>query len=431
MAENGRFKLTNQNIEACCPLVKPPARRAIYWDAEIPGFGLVVGRSARSFIAQKDVGGRTVRVTIGRYGKVWTADRARKEAVQLLAAMDRGENPNRKKREASARGVTLGQAVDMHIADMRKYRRAERSILDFRDAAERHLGDWLKRPLEEITRGDCRARHERITKTSGPYAANHAFAVFRAAYNTAASVHDLPPNPVVGVRFNPVTRRREPIPWDRLAAWAEAIEELTPVRRDLHRFILFTGLRSLDARTVCWEHVNLGDEPMTLVVPNGSCEKRVEVPPGCIHRPMPKGGVSRGFTVPLSGAALDVLRRRKAENPILFTEGDGGWVFPTVNRRGEVTHVQEPKEQKYMQLDDGSWVNVRKFPSPHRLRDTFASACREAGVGHLETKLLMNHRLPLNPVDVTEGYQLVSPEHLRGCVERVAAFLLARMNGSA
>src|SRR5690606_464981 len=142
------------------------------------------------------------------------------------------------------------QAVEMHVADMRKYRRAERSILDFRYAAERLLSNWLKRPLEEITRGDCRARHERLTKTSGPYSANRVFAVFRAAYHTAASVHDLPPNPVVGVRFNPVTRRGEPIPWDRLAAWAEAIEELTPVRRDLHRFILFTGLRSMDARTV-------------------------------------------------------------------------------------------------------------------------------------------------------------------------------------
>ena len=43
----------------------------------------------------------------------------------------------------------------------------------------------------------------------------------------------------------------------------------------------------------------------------------------------------------------------------------------------------------------------------------------------------MNHRLPLNPVDVTEGYQLVSTEHLRGCVERVAEFLLAHMNRSA
>ena len=66
---------------------------------------------------------------------------------------------------------------------------------------------------------------------------------------------------------------------------------------------------------------------------------------------------------------------------MLFTEreGDGGWVFPSVNRRGQATHVQEPKEQRYIKLDNGSYYNIRKFPSPHRLRDTFASACREAG----------------------------------------------------
>ncbi len=430
-----KFKLTNKNIEARCPLVQPPAKRAIYWDSEIPGFGLVVGRTARSFVAQKDVAGRTVRVTIGRYGRVWTAERARKEAIQVLAEMDRGENPNRRMRQAAARGVTLAQAVEMHLADMRKYKRAERSMQDFRDKPTRHLADWLSRPLREITRAECRARHNQITKNSGPYAANQTFAIFRAAYNTAASVHDdLPPNPVVGVKFNPVTRRREPIPWDRLSTWAQAVEdELMPVRRDLHRFILFTGLRSMDARTVRWEHVNLGDKTKTVVVPNGQREKRVEVPLGCIHRPMPKGGVSRGFTVPLAEPAIDVLGRRREENPVLFTEreGDGGWAFPTVNRRGQVTHVQEPKEQRYIKLDDGSYHNIRKFPSPHRLRDTFASACREAGVGHLETKLLMNHRLPLNPVDVTEGYQLVSTDHLRSCVQRVADFLLAHMNGSA
>ena len=391
-----KFKLTNKAIESKCPMVLPPETKAIYWDSEIPGFGLAVGRTARSFIAQKDICGRTVRVTIGRYGKVWTADRARREAIQLLAELDRGKNPNKSKREAAARGITFGEAMEMHIDDMRKLERTERTITDYREAVRRYLPDWTKKPLNEITRGDCRTRHTRVSVKHGPYVANKAFAVFRAIYNSAARVHDeLPPNPIVGVRFNPITRRREPIPWDRLPAWNEAVgETLMPVRRDLHRFILFTGLRSMDARTVRWEHINLGDAPMSLVIPLGKREKVVEVPPGCIHRPRPKGGISRGFTVPLAEYVLGVLRVRLEENQIQFPEGDGGWVFPALTRRNEITHVQEPKECRYIKLDDGTSVNIRKFPSPHRLRDTFASACREAGIGHLETKLLMNTNWP-------------------------------------
>lgn len=127
-----------------------------------------------------------------------------------------------------------------------------------------------------------------------------------------------------------------------------------PVRRDLHLFLLFTGLRSLDARTVRWEHLNLGNKPMSLVIPLGKREKVVEVPPGCIHRPRPKGGISRGFTVPLAEHVLGLLRGRQQENPVQFSEGDGGWVFPALTRRGEITHVQEPKEKRYVQLDDGS-----------------------------------------------------------------------------
>src|SRR5437867_11943644 len=46
-----------------------------------------------------------------------------------------------------------------------------------------------------------------------------------------------------------------------------------------------------------------------------------------IHRPKPRGGEHRAFTVPLSGAALEVLRRRQAENQVLGA--DGGWVFPS------------------------------------------------------------------------------------------------------
>lgn len=193
-----KFKLTNQAIAARCPMVQPPQSRAIYWDSDIPGFGLVVGRTARSFIVQKDVVGRTVRVTIGRHGKVWTADRARREAIQVLAEMDRGQNPNKTKREAAARGVTFGEAMEMHLADMRKLERTERTIVDYIDVVRRYLSDWEGRSLNEITRIDCRNRHDRVTKQNGPYVANRALAVFRAAYNTAARVHDdLPPNPIV------------------------------------------------------------------------------------------------------------------------------------------------------------------------------------------------------------------------------------------
>ncbi len=68
------------------------------------------------------------------------------------------------------------------------------------------------------------------------------------------------------------------------------------------------------------------------------------------------------------------------------------------------------------------------MPSPHRLRDTYLTAAHEAGLSPWDIKILVNHTLP-DSGDVTAGYLRPSLEHLRGCQERVAAFLLHRARG--
>ncbi len=138
---------------------------------------------------------------------------------------------------------------------------------------------------------------------------------------------------------------------------------------------------------------------------------------GTIHRPKPKGGEERAFTVPVSKAVLDILRRRKEENAIIFPR-DEGWAWPSRDMSGGVTHVQQVREQRYV-----AGRKATTFPSPHRLRDTFASAAHEAGVDWYDLKVLMNHALPSNG-DVTMGYVRVSVEHLREAAEKVSAFQL-------
>lgn len=89
--------------------------------------------------------------------------------------------------------------------------------------------------------------------------------------------------------------------------------------------------------------------------------------------------------------------------------------------KGEVTHVQEMKERGIG--PDGK--RGEELPSPHRLRDTFATAASGAGLETREVMVLMNHVLPKG--DVTEGYIRDSEEHLRACTDRVAVFLTARL----
>ncbi|MHC4164051.1 MAG: tyrosine-type recombinase/integrase [Planctomycetota bacterium] len=385
-------------------------RQKVCWDAKQDCFGMVVSRRSKTFIVQKDVAGRSVRVTIGRY-PTWTPEQARERARELIVQMDRGINPNQRKRERAARGVTLAEAVEMHLDAMRAKDCTQRSMANLREEVRRYLGPWVRKALAEVSPDDCARRHKALSERRGRYAANRALACFRACYNTARRRHaHLPENPVAAVTFNKVRRRREPIPWRRLPAWREKVDGITnPVRRDLQLFLLLTGLRSTDARTVRWEHADLRG--------------------GTVHRPKPKGGEDRAFTVPLSKEVLRTLRRRRKQNVVLFGD-DAGWVFPSHDMQGRVTHVREAKEQRYAPRKKGEKRRkVAYLPSPHRLRDTFIAACVESGVGRVEIKALVNHSLPSNPDDVTEGYYRPSIEHLRGCIEKVTAFLAKKMHG--
>lgn len=295
--------------------------------------------------------------------------------------------------------ITLAEAIELHLRAMRAKDCAPRSMEAFREECAVRLADWLARPLASLTRHEVALRHEQLTDQRGPYLANRVMQEFRAVYDTAVRrFEELPAtNPVIAVTFNRVRRRRQPIPWAELPAWRRKVEGLNnPVRRDLQLFLLFTGLRSLDARTVRWEHVDLEA--------------------GTVFRPRPKGGEDRAFTVPLAGVVLGILHRRRGAGG-----EDGGWVFPSRDRAGRICHVVEAKEQRYV---DGR--KVAYLPSPHRLRDTFATAAHEARIHPLDLKVLMNHALP-GEDDVTMGYIRPSIEHLRGCVEEVAGFLEGKM----
>lgn len=399
-----------------------PIKDTLYWDDKVPGFGVRVGRPrvdptgkpatpVRTFIFQRDVRGRTRRYTIGRHGTEpnradqWSVERARKRAIELLNLMVQGIDPEEHEREEEVRGMTLAVAVGLHVRSMRARECVERSILEVHREVQRYLPDWIERPLSGITRAECMERHAKLSER-GKYTANRTMRLFRAIWNTASRANEeLPKCPVVAVTMNKERRRREPIEWNALPAWWATVESIqNPIRRDLQKFILHTGLRSTDATTVRWEHVNFEA--------------------GTIHRPMPKGGVDRAFTVPVSKFVLELLRRRKETNRLIYPD-DKGWVFPSTDSDGSVSHVHRVGEQRY----DGDGNKVSILPSPHRLRDTFATAAYEAGLQPMAIKVLMNHVLPRG--DVTDGYIRPSQDHLRVQVERVAGFLLRMAKAGA
>jgi integrase len=182
-------------------------------------------------------------------------------------------------------GPTLADAFDLHVARRKANGASLASLATITRERDKHLENWLTRPLRTIERSHCRELHETLSKKHGPHLANRVMRHVRAAWNTALKEHDLPANPTIAVHWNKERRRQEPIPWAQLPAWHATVASLEPIivnrkrvgtrpgiRGDYQLFVLLTGLRRMDAATVRWEHVDLDE--------------------GLLHRPNPRAAAN-------------------------------------------------------------------------------------------------------------------------------------------
>lgn len=129
----------------------PGQRQSLFWDAKQPNFGLRVLKSgARTYIFEKRLHGRTVRITIGDPQNVTLAD-ARLAASELFIQFKKGINPHDVKAQertdnearraaAKKKEITVGDAWTQYLAYQ-----AQRTELGLEKAwGERHMLDHIR-----------------------------------------------------------------------------------------------------------------------------------------------------------------------------------------------------------------------------------------------------------------------------------------------
>lgn len=357
-------------------------KSVLYADTEMRGFYLIVTPTKRSFYVQSLVNGKQVRTKLGDHPAL-DAKQARDLARSVLVGMRGGTNPNEERRKARARGITLRQALDLHLAAKPL---SARTKDDYRYNCEQYLADWLDRTLDELgsDRSAVRERHRKITEKHGAPSADNVFRIFRAVYNRGLREHpDLPPNPCANVDYHGLRRRKVDVGGERLREWGEAVLKLHPVRRDLHLFMILTGMRRTSACEARIADLSLDDLRL--------------------HVPKPKGGSARAFDLPLSGPLADLLGHRQREAPRLQRKTQ--WLFPADSESGHVAEVAQHEL-------DGL--------TGHALRHTYATLALQAGVPIAELKFLLNHAAG----NVTMGYLNPTLNHLRGYQEKASAYVL-------
>src|ERR687897_1749808 len=97
------INLTKRSIETL-PLTS--AGQVLYRDRMLKGFGLRVGSTSKVFFAEGQVRGRTVRATIGKFGPL-SSDVARRLALQQLAEMSQGRDPNAERRREQVESLSM------------------------------------------------------------------------------------------------------------------------------------------------------------------------------------------------------------------------------------------------------------------------------------------------------------------------------------
>lgn len=411
-------------------------RQTLLWDTDLKGFGLLVSgkTNAKTYVVQRDIGGKTRRVTIGP-ANVMSVEDARSRAEQMLKLFYDGVDPKVAARAAAdaerTQGLTLRQALDSLLTTRKTL--SPKTVLDYKAAVNQYLSHWADKPIATITTSMVLERHREIqaevasrregrakakekkavagsppadsksgssapagANLPGASTANGTMRALKAIWNHARLL------PGITLGENPVRilgaskawfeekPRTDRVRFSHLPKFYKAVMDLpNPIHRDFLLFALFTGLRRENALSLRWDDVDFE-------------ERMIRLEAG-----RTKNGTA--LDLPMSDFIYDLLQaRRKAGN-------DGGWVFPANSKSG---HLEEPR---YALEAACAATGIRI--TVHGLRRTFAAVAEESEITVLALKALINHSLG---TDVTaRHYVQLTPERLRKPMETVTDKMMA------
>ena len=378
------FRLTKRSVEGLSIADKD----YLVWDRDIRGFGLRVYPSGKkTYLTQYRSGRRTRRVTIGQHG-VLTAEQARIEAKQLLAAVARGEDPSAI-RHAKRHAPTIAGLCDRFLEEYVDEHCKPTTARDYRSIIRRFIRPQLGPiAIAEITRADVVAFHHGLRGT--PYQANRAASMLSKLFNLAEDwgLRPAGSNPARRIKKFREEEKKRYLSDDeqvRLGeTLAEALEEGSESIYAVSAILLliYTGCRLSEILTLRWDYVTAH------------------------HLELPDSKTGRR-RIPLPREAYDILSElpREEGNPFVIV----------CDMPGErLVNLQKP------------WTRIRKragIPDVrmHDLRHTYASVAMQDGIDPFTLKEILGHK----NLTTTLRYAHLADE----AVQRAAGSVAARLSG--
>jgi integrase len=376
-----------------------------YWDTDLAGFGVRATKDSLTFMVHRRVRGEKNKtfIKIGRYGE-FSPEQARIVAKDYIRHMELGANPDPKKKP-KIETITVNDLYCQYIA-MRKYPLAATTLYQYESWMKNNFPDWRGRDAASITGEMVAGRLQDLEENNGKGQAANAIKLLRTIYRFGLALHPdkLRGNPVDAVRairgrdWSKKERRKTRIADNDLPAWYKTVTEYdNPKGRDYLLFLLFTGLRKMEAATLQWSDIDFKTKTFTFAPEKKRGEKPENV----------------RVTMPLSDFVHRLMLKRRSlyyENVFIFPGRIAG------------VHIMNPS----------NWVRDIVAATKiqfclHDLRRTYITVAESCDIPHYALKAMLNHSLGN---DVTGGYVCMSVDRLREPVQRVTDRILEMTKGN-
>ena len=233
---------------------------AVFWDRDLPGFGVRVHATSRKvYVVQSRGPTGPKRVTLGRHGDMST-DEARKQAAFVIDRIKQGEDPIPKPPEPE---LTVSNLAERFMSTHVNVHCKPSTAAMYRSVLEKHilpvLGD---KAISDVGRKEISALHHRLHGT--PAVANQAVKLVSQMYSLAEAWGNMPPgrNPCGSVRrYKTRSRERFLTPEElrrlgRVLRDAETDGSVWPPAIAGIRLLMLTGCRKSEILTLRWEDVD-------------------------------------------------------------------------------------------------------------------------------------------------------------------------------
>ena len=406
----GRPRLSQAYVD---DLANKTGKQLLISDAELGGFCLRVHPSGRKiYCVRCRVSGRVRHYTIGAAGSPWTADEARVKAREIMLAVSWGRDPATEKQQTFG-GMTVSLLIRRYLSDGPATRLEKRASTWKLDEANliHHVEPLIgKMRIHNVRRADvARMAGEimsgataRVVRTKargiarvrgGVGTARRTVTTTGAMFAWAIEQELLASNPVQRIKLPKLAAR------ERFLSEAEAKHLLATLdamaaSKVLHmrfanqiRLLLFTGARKSEILALQWSEIDW-------------TRQQIVLPPNRTKT----GGRVGDRRIPLSSAALGVLKAIEQENE---------WVFPAGRK---MSGYAKGLQKVWCQIRQTAGLGQMRV---HDLRHSFASLALSKN----ESIFLISKVLGHTTTRMTERYLHTNDQDLQNMVQRTTTEL--------